>query len=135
MITGMGACGDKDEGAQFEIYENHEISACGVDDPLVNLDWLIEACIQYGTPGNYNSSDIRIELYANIDTQEEYIVVFFFPLFSNAECVDANPHSLKRVYTCSGDMFPFDSHAAWVSFFSSGENESQGIIWYKRRIN
>ena len=28
----------------YIIYENHDITACGVKDPLVNLPWLAEEC-------------------------------------------------------------------------------------------
>ena len=28
----------------YTIYENHDITACGVKDPLVNLPWLAEEC-------------------------------------------------------------------------------------------
>jgi hypothetical protein len=38
----IGACKKKE--SQFEIYENHDISACGVEDPLRNIDWLVEYC-------------------------------------------------------------------------------------------
>ncbi len=28
----------------YTVYENHDITACGVKDPLVNLPWLAEEC-------------------------------------------------------------------------------------------
>ena len=39
---GMVSCEEKDSQAQFEIYENHEITACAVKDPLKNYTWLSE---------------------------------------------------------------------------------------------
>ena len=28
----------------YTVYENHDVTACGVKDPLVNLPWLAEEC-------------------------------------------------------------------------------------------
>lgn len=46
FIVGLFAsvfCGCKKELPPI-IYANHDISACGVDDPLVNLTWLANNC-------------------------------------------------------------------------------------------
>ena len=29
---------------QYEIYENHDISSCGIEDPLKNIEWLTQYC-------------------------------------------------------------------------------------------
>jgi hypothetical protein len=29
---------------EYEIYENHNISACGIEDPLKNIEWLTQFC-------------------------------------------------------------------------------------------
>ena len=85
--AGFSGCEKKKEpekGPQFEIYENHDISACGVDDPLRNLDWLAEFTAKYKNPISYEdihndvylSYGCRIELYVNVETQEEHLVFF-----------------------------------------------------------
>jgi len=143
LIIGMGSCEDK--GTQYEIYENHEISACGVDDPLRNLDWLAEFTatkkeIAY-------SYDIRIELYGNLETQEEHIVMFLSP-YPRKNCRPMNPFDLKQIYTCSGDRLFVEALSSenpdeewlnrqngWNEFFYSEQNQSQGIIWYKKKVN
>ena len=33
-----------EKSAEYYIYENHDISACGVNDPLQNIEWLREYC-------------------------------------------------------------------------------------------
>jgi hypothetical protein len=38
LISFSGCEKESDKEPQFEIYENHEISACGVDDPLQDID-------------------------------------------------------------------------------------------------
>jgi hypothetical protein len=50
-----------------DIYENHDISACGVDDPLKNIEWLREYCNSLKTQ---DFSSVYIYLYKVIDTGE-----------------------------------------------------------------
>lgn len=38
LIMGIGGCENKEP--QYEIYENHDVSACGVEDPLENIEWI-----------------------------------------------------------------------------------------------
>ena len=142
LIIGIEACGDKevfgDKEPQFEIYENHDISACGIDDPLRNLDWLAEftAARNPACDSVYYSWNIRIELYANIDTHEEYILIYFFPI-RNLQCTEEycpempDPYFTEQVYRCSGERLVEE----WHEFVYSGKNKSQGIIWYRNRIN
>ena len=74
LITGMGACGDKNVDPQFEIYENHEISACGVDDPLRNLDWLSEYCTEIKEQKRH----VDIYLY-KVTEKDEYVFAIVSP--------------------------------------------------------
>ena len=145
LIIGIEACGDKEP--RFEIYENHDISACGVDDPLRNLDWLAEFTAKAPISNDNDNVigrdishyNIRIELYGNIETQEEYIVFF---LFSNGiiECRPAYLPYFHQVYSCLGERLFVDSSGSvngeqWNDFFHSGKNESQGIIWDRIQTN
>ena len=141
LIIGMGAC---DIIPRYEIYENHEISACGVVDPLRKLNWLAEFTTKLKRPRFNNDSpyldwDVRIELYSNIETQEEYIVMFLSPN-RQGECGMVYPPGLKPVYSCSGELMFANSSGLinreeWHDFFYSGKNKSQGIIWNRYKIN
>ena len=136
LIMGMGAC-NNDKEPQFEIYENHEITACGVEDPLRNFDWLTE-----WTEKNKKVSesfDIRVELYGNIESQEEFIVCLYTLNRVLPEGYEhPDPYDCKQVYSCSGDRLFINSSEylqEWNDFFYSETNISQGIIWSRIRIN
>ena len=139
MITGMGACGDKDEEPQFDIYENHEISACGLDDPLRNLDWLAEFTANYKDV----AINVTIKLYANIETQEENIVMFHnrWRYIEGTKLLETmDPLYANQIYSCSGERLCVDNSGAvdsekWGDFFYSGKNVLKEMIWYRYRIN
>jgi len=118
---------------EWEVYENHEISACGIDDPLTNLDWLKEFTEKNRDPMTGTRSNISIELYGNIETQEEYIVI----IYSLARPLPdgyARPRDTEQVYTCSGERVEL-GYEEWNDFFGYyPKNESQGIIWYRKKI-
>ena len=66
LIMGIEGCEDKEP--QYEIYENHDISACGVEDPLENIEWLSEYCKK--VKGQKDISSIHIYLLKVIDKDE-----------------------------------------------------------------
>ena len=72
----MVIAGCKDKEPKYEIYENHDISACGVEDPLRNIEWLAETYQEL-----INSKDMSqssISLYQVID-KDEYIFAISRP--------------------------------------------------------
>jgi hypothetical protein len=69
VLAGMSGC-EKAKIYQYDIYENHNISACGVNDPLQNIDWLKEYCRDI--KGKKNISPVYISLFKVID-KEEYV--------------------------------------------------------------
>jgi len=137
-ITVMGACKDKEP--QYEIYENHEISACGVEDPLRNLDWLAEINEKYRitNPKSAFYYDARVELYSNLETHEEYVVVFIIPKEEKLTAPAYLPN-WYQIYSCSGerlfmvviDNSEYVNGEEWNEFFYSGKNKSQGVIAYR----
>lgn len=145
IILLAGAVGCEDKTTQYEIYENHDISACGIEDPLRNIEWLAEFIVinkESVIMHLYRNYDIMIHLYLNNETQEENIVISFNLIEgeekSKHESVD--PYSLKQVFSCLGErLFVDDSGETnsdeWDDFFYSGRNKLQGIIWYRKRIN
>ena len=137
FVLALAGCEKKAEAPQYEIYENHNISACGVDDPLRNLDWLAEFTANYKD----EAINVTIYLYANIETKEENIVMIYnlYRYVYGTTILDPiPPQYAQQVYSCSGERLFVDSSResseGWNEFFYSGKNKSQGIIWYRTRI-
>jgi len=72
-------CGKPNNGEQkYEVYENHDVSACGINDPLHNIEWLREYCESLDK--QYFLS-INIDLYKVIDTDEHIFQIgLTFPI-------------------------------------------------------
>lgn len=89
----MNGCEDNEP--QYEIYENHDISACGVEDPLVNIEWLAEICNEVKVSKKYSS--FYIFIFKIIDTNE-YI-------FDIARPSQYDEHySSSAFFDCSGNI-------------------------------
>ena len=87
----MGAC--KDKGSLYETYENHDISACGVNDPLRNIEWLAESC--------RNIKEQKLECYIyllKVIDKDEYVFVSSSPLQNEKD------HHSVTFRNCSGDI-------------------------------
>ena len=124
-----------DKEPKFEIYENHEISACGIVDPLKNSEWLSD----FIDKNMESTNNITIYLYSNSETEEESIIIDITPNGGEYSNVSANPYFWKKVYSCSGvQLFTTESgginNESWNNFFFSEQNTIKGIIWYKKII-
>lgn len=86
LIMGMSACEDNEP--QYEIYENHEISACGVKDPLRNLEWLSEEIKKH----SYAKS-LEIYVYEENMTNDECIVIVLYTNYQG-----------HVVFSCDGNI-------------------------------
>ena len=125
-----------DKEPKFEIYENHEISACGIIDPLKNSQWLSE----FIEKNMESTNNITIYLYSNSETKEENIVIDISPNGGENSNVSANPYFWKKVYSCSGvQLFITESggidNESWNNFFYSEQNTIKGIIWYRKIVS
>jgi hypothetical protein len=142
MSFAFTACKEKEP--EYDIYENHSISACGINDPLINFEWLAEFIAENAAPTrstpsyNYN---ISIELYSNNETQDNYIVILLHLIKGgeNSKFESVDEYSLKEIYTCEGKRLFVDSTGAtdtnaWKDFFNSGKNTSQGVIWSRKEV-
>lgn len=93
MIMGMVSCEDTE--SKYEIYENHEIFACGMEDPVQNLGWL-KAIIDEIL---FNKKDIHssfsIDLYQENETKNHVILIPYSP---DKKIFD------YKVYDCSGEL-------------------------------
>jgi hypothetical protein len=96
MIMGMAGCSEKEpqKEPQYEIYENHDVSACNVDDPLENVDWLFAYCTSIKEQKNISS--VHVSLLKIID-QEEYVFAISVPSQFGEGYYDVN------FCNCSGD--------------------------------
>jgi hypothetical protein len=79
-------------GTKYEIYENHEISACGVNDPLNNFVWLREFC-------NTNRNAYNAEIQLLLDTTTNN---YYFDLFVETKKPNENEFGNVLVYDCNG---------------------------------
>lgn len=94
-VVFLGAGCDDGNEPQYEIYENHKISACGVEDPLVNIEWLKIICNKILLKKNDIHLSFKIDLYEKNDTKEHVILIPYSP--------DKGIFDYK-VYDCSGDV-------------------------------
>jgi len=74
FILAMLRCDNKKEYPQYDIYENHDISVCEVNDPLQNIEWLKEYC--KNVKKNQTASSVNIDLYKVIDTDEYLFKIY-----------------------------------------------------------
>jgi hypothetical protein len=136
MLLGMVSCEEKDSQAQFEIYENHEITACAVKDPLKNYTWLSEF-IEENRESTYN---IMIYLYANAGTKEDNIVIDISPNRIGYPGVSIDIYEWKKIFSCEGDRLFVNAsggvdNESWNNFFYSGQNSVKGVLWSRLRVN
>jgi len=89
---------DKLKKAKYDIYENSDISACGVYDPLQNIDWLREFCINLKKIQDYTS--VYIHLYKVIDNDEH---IFRVSIPSPIEYAPNQYYSTLYFRDCGGD--------------------------------
>ncbi len=76
------------------IYANHDITACGVDDPLVNLPWLAELC-----NNSMDEKDMSISILQDTVTMNYYFKTLIrFELRGRGEFVEGD------IYDCNGNV-------------------------------
>jgi hypothetical protein len=133
------------QNIEFEIYENHEISACNVDDPLVHIDWLKKFC------ADHNKSKFTIEIYlysnnnvlSNNDRNVNTILIVTKPFmynFQEAQGISTYPYNQFALNDCLGNIIMsgetsiysdsdkyFPDTPDWNQFFA--ENNIVGLIW------
>jgi len=131
----FAAFGCIDKQPQYETYNNQEITACGVKDPLTNYPWLSNF-IEENKESVYN---ITIYLYTNIATSEDNIVIDISPNRGEHSQVSIDIYFWRKIYTCAGEqLFIIESEGidreGWDNFFNSGNNTIKGIIWYRKIV-
>ena len=83
----------------YDTYENHDVSACGVNDPLQNIEWLREYCREVKEKEDIG---VSIWLYKVID-KDEYIFDIYVSSGSHYRHPFEVSTSEKRL-NCNGDI-------------------------------
>ena len=86
----------------YTIYERHDITACGVKDPLVNVKWLAEKCeeIKKG-----KAKEVTISLLKDTVTQDNAFMISY-----------RYKQKGKEMYSDDG----YDCSGKWLYGFRSG---------------
>ena len=124
LAIGIVMVGCTDNSGKFVITENRKIPACGIEDPLTQVDWLAEYCKKH-TPTNFTGITISIDVYVNKITDENHYVMNY----TNSEVVE---YSSQEVYDCSGKKMFLKAKddpapAGWTEFFAA--NTLVATIW------
>jgi len=98
FILSITGCEKKAEEPQYDIYENHDISACGVNDPLRNIEWLKEYCANIKEKQDIEY--VHIYIYKVID-KEEYIFEIDVP--SSIDYASNKYYTDQYFRDCIGD--------------------------------
>lgn len=112
------------KASQYEIYENHNISSCGIEDPLNNIEWLTQYC-----KNNVKAYNVEIYIYENTETKENYFVIYTLD--------KGYDYSQINVFSCSNELlFQWNTGTSpspqYTAFFSNKKEISK--IWSVREI-
>lgn len=113
-----------EKAPQYEVYENHTISSCGIEDPLKNIEWLTQYC-----KNNLKAYYVEIYIYENTETKENYFVIYTLNKgYKNYQI---------NVLNCSNELlFHWDTETSpspqYTAFFSNKKEISK--IWSVKEI-
>lgn len=115
---------------RYELYENHNISACGISDPLLNLSWLKIYCTEHS-----KSYLTTISIYNNNTSNVNHIVIET----STKDESGRSPSIIHTtsIYSCEGERILFQGSEGatpegWSAFFA--ENTLVAKIWEVKEI-
>lgn len=114
-----------DQEPEFEIYENHNIPACGITDPLQNISWLKTYVAEH-----LNSYSATISIYKSNSSELNHIIIETSSKF--VQDVSPSPIFTTSVYSCEGERLMFQGSEGptpdgWNIFFI--ENTLIAKIW------
>jgi hypothetical protein len=98
LAGGFVSCRKQITKKEYDIYKNHNISACGVNDPLRNIEWLKEYCESINETQDVLS--VHINLYKVIGTVEN---IFQIGVPSPIEYAPNQYYSTLYFRDCNGD--------------------------------
>jgi len=124
FILNITGCDKKTEEPQYDIYENHNISACEVNDPLQNIEWLEKYCANIKEKRNIES--VYISLYKVID-KEEYSFRIDVP--SSIDYAPNKYYSEFYYLNCNGDTI-----FHWIMVMPPGGTYYDGFMKDKEPV-
>lgn len=109
------------ERGKGELYEDHSLSACGVDSPLINLPWLKELC-----QNSLKEDQMSIYLVQDTISLEYYFKTNRSFLFNEEPFVEG------YYYNCLGESVFFYTTVTlptpeYIDFRST--KKTLGVIW------
>jgi hypothetical protein len=132
MIMGMAGCSEKEpqEEPQYEIYENHDISACGVDNPLMNIEWLRDFCIK-----NDKAFNTSIYIYKSKLSHDYYFQIDEFSDFEP----DRDPVQMaySKLCSCTGEVLftELTEGPPSIGWYELRQSlEPIGLVWARKFI-
>ena len=104
----------------YTIYERHDITACGVKDPLVNVKWLAEKCeeIKKG-----KAKEVTISLLKDTVTQDNAFMIRYHYKQRGKDMYSGNG------YNCSGE----EQYKFWSGGVPPPPNEERKF--FKNKID
>jgi hypothetical protein len=127
--TGIDDCFVWRNKYEYEIFEKHDITACGIEDPLNNIELLKKFCEEF--TAETNNADASIHLWENIHTKENYFELFFY---NKLDCYNHYDHFCYdgfNFYNCSSENIATGGSAsspyAYEEFIA--DKEEICIIW------
>ena len=108
----------------YTIYENHDITACGVKDPLVNLPWLAEECEKAKKAKN---GETTISLLQDTVTKDnDFKLMYYYKNKGDIYIIYGYNCSGKELYRSGLGLTPPDSEIE-EEFYKNKKN--LGIIF------
>ncbi len=98
LLLSVVGC-EKEEGVKREIEKNHNITACGVKDPLTNIEWFKTMCDKIELKSNDINVSFNIDLYYERGTGNN---LFLIPYNPDKGTFD------YAVYNCEGELTDYD---------------------------
>jgi hypothetical protein len=115
---------------QYSRFENHNVPACGIADPLDNLPWLKAYCTEHS-----KSYSTTISIYKNTTSHVNHIVIGT----STKDEPNRSPSTIHTtsIYSCEGERVLFQGSEGatpegWSAFLA--ENTLVAKIWEVKEI-
>jgi hypothetical protein len=121
-----GCVAPNEDSDRYTLSVNHDIPACGIEDPIVNISWLADTCASIAFSMVDYKQDCRIVVYKSKTKKDNRII---FDYYGTAP-VDGG---YTKVYTCAGNFlfsfYWFKAEASEDEIAFNEEYESVGVIW------
>lgn len=115
---------------QYSRFENHNVPACGITDPLNNLPWLKAYCSEH-----LKSYSTTISIYKDNTSDVNNIVI----VTSTKDESGKSPSTIHTtsIYSCEGERILFQGSEGatpegWAVFFA--ENTLVAKIWEIKEV-